>query len=63
MQLARRQPLHAGARALPGRKARRLHYYLNRSNLSRRMLQQMIDHAYRNWCRAQDKPSSIPPQA
>jgi hypothetical protein len=32
-------------------------------NLSRRMLQQMIDHAYRRWTRAQDKPSSLPPQA
>jgi hypothetical protein len=32
-------------------------------HLSRRTLQQMIDHAYRRWSRAQDKPSSIPPQA
>jgi len=32
-------------------------------NLSRRTLQEMIDHAYRLWSRAQDKPSSIPPHA
>ncbi len=32
-------------------------------NLSRRMLQQMIDFAYCRWSRAQEKPSSIPPQA
>jgi hypothetical protein len=32
-------------------------------NLSRRMLQQMVDHAYRQWIRAQDKPSSLPPRA
>lgn len=32
-------------------------------HLSRRALQQMIDYAYRRWSRAQDKPSSIPPQA
>jgi len=32
-------------------------------HLARRTLQQMIDHAYRRWCRAYDKPPSIPPQA
>jgi DNA-binding FadR family transcriptional regulator len=32
-------------------------------NLARRALQQMIDHAYRRWSRAQDKPPSIPPRA
>ncbi len=32
-------------------------------NLSRRALRQMMDHAYRRWSRAQDKPSSIPPRA
>jgi len=32
-------------------------------NLSRHTLQQMIDHAYRRWSRAQEKPSSIPPHA
>jgi len=35
----------------------------NHPHLSRRALQQMIDYAYRAWSRAQDKPSSIPPQA
>ena len=34
-----------------------------RPNLSRRTLQQMINHAYRRWSQAQDKPSSMPPQA
>jgi hypothetical protein len=33
------------------------------SNLSRRTLQQMIDHAYRRWSRAQEKPAAIPPKA
>jgi ribosomal 50S subunit-associated protein YjgA (DUF615 family) len=32
-------------------------------NLSRRTLQQMIDHAYRCWSRAQNKPSTLPPKA
>jgi len=32
-------------------------------NLSRRALRQMMDHAYRRWSRAHDKPSSIPPRA
>jgi hypothetical protein len=32
-------------------------------NLSRRTLQQMIDHAYRRWSHAKDKPSSMPPHA
>jgi|HubBroStandDraft_1064217.scaffolds.fasta_scaffold534894_2 ribosomal 50S subunit-associated protein YjgA (DUF615 family) len=55
-----------------GAEARRLHsIYQSRldnvleryPNLSRRTLQQMIDHAYRRWRRAQEKPSSIPPHA
>jgi len=32
-------------------------------NLSRRMLQQMVDHAYRQWSRAQNRPSTLPPHA
>jgi ribosomal 50S subunit-associated protein YjgA (DUF615 family) len=32
-------------------------------NLSRSTLQRMIDHAYRRWSRAQEKPPSIPPKA
>jgi hypothetical protein len=56
----------------PGAEARRLNMIYQAGldkvlarhpNLSRRTLQQMVDHAYRGWCRAQAKPSSIPPQA
>jgi hypothetical protein len=56
----------------PGAEARRLNSIYQSGldkildrypNLSRRMLQQIVDHAYRRWSRAQDKPPSIPPNA
>jgi len=32
-------------------------------NLSRNALQKLVDLAHRRWCRAQQKPSSLPPKA
>jgi len=32
-------------------------------NLSRRTLELIIERAHLRWCKAQDKPSSIPPKA